>query len=253
MGRLDGRVAFITEAGRGIGLATAVRFAEEGARVCISDVDESSATVTTEQLSVRGLEAFAVEMDITDRFAVDSAMEETVSRYGKLDILVNNAGITRDNLIYKMTDEEWKTVMDVDLTGAFYCSRAAQRYMVDQNYGRIINVSSVSALGERGQANYSAATAGLQGFTKALAAELGRFGVTVNCVAPGFVETEITRATAARMGLDFEALSVAAIKDIPVGRIGEPEDVASSILFFALEEASFVSGQVLYVAGGPKE
>ena len=152
-----------------------------------------------------------------------------------------------------MTDEDWQTVMDVHLKGAFYCSRAAQKVMVEQKYGRIINISSTSALGNRGQANYSAAKAGLQGFTKTLAIELGKFGITVNAVAPGFIETEMTRATAARIGLDFGQFVEEVKKQIPVGRIGQPEDIAAALLFFASEEASFVNGQVLYVAGGPKD
>jgi 3-oxoacyl-[acyl-carrier protein] reductase len=160
--------------------------------------------------------------------------------------------VTRDNFLYKMSDADWKTVLDVHLTGAFLCSRAAQGPMVENGYGRIVNVSSVSALGNRGQANYSAAKAGLQGFTRTLAAELGRFGITANAVAPGFVETEMTRATAERMGVDWETFVAKRVKDIPVGRSGKPEDIAAAILFFASEEAGFVSGQVMYVAGGPR-
>jgi 3-oxoacyl-[acyl-carrier protein] reductase len=143
--------------------------------------------------------------------------------------------------------------MNVHLKGAFYCSRAAQKYMVEQKYGRIINISSTSALGNRGQANYSAAKAGLQGFTKTLAIELGKFGITCNAVAPGFIDTEMTRATAARIGVDFDKLLAEWAKEIPVGRVGKPEDIATACLFFASEEASYVNGQVLYVAGGPKD
>jgi 3-oxoacyl-[acyl-carrier protein] reductase len=170
-----------------------------------------------------------------------------------LDILVNNAGVTRDSLVYKMSDEDWRTVLNVHLTGTFFCSRAAQRHMVEGGYGRIVNVSSTSALGNRGQANYSAAKAGLQGFTKTLAIELGRYGITVNAVAPGFIETEMTRETASRLGFDFDEFVAERVKSIPVGRSGRPEDVAAAILYFASEEAAFVSGQVLYVAGGPRD
>src|SRR3712207_2222084 len=173
--------------------------------------------------------------------------------YGRLDILVNNAGVTRDNLSHKMTDEDWRTVLNVHLTGAFFCSRAAQRHMVEQGYGRIVNVSSTSALGNLGQANYAAAKAGVEGFTKTLAIELGRYGVTANAVAPGFIETEMTRETAARLGLDFEEFVEEMVQEIPASRAGWPEDVAAAILFFASEEASLVSGQVLYVAGGPRD
>lgn len=252
MGRLENRVAMITGASRGIGFAAARRFAREGARVCMADIDEEGLHRAEESLRGEGLEGFGLRVDVTDRAQVESAVEETVRRYGRLDILVNNAGVIRDNLLFKMSDEDWQTVMDVHLKGAFYCSRAAQRVMVGQKYGRIINISSTSALGNRGQANYSAAKAGLQGFTKTLAIELGKFGITVNAIAPGFIETEMTRATAARMGMNFEQFVEEVKKQIPVGRIGRPEDVAEALLFFASEEASFVNGQVLYVAGGPK-
>jgi len=252
MGRLENRVAMITGASRGIGFAAARRFAREGARVCMADIDEEGIRRAEESLRGEGLEVFGLRVDVTDRAQVESAVEETVRRYGRLDILVNNAGVIRDNLLFKMTDEDWQTVMDVHLKGAFYCSRAAQKVMVEQNYGRIINISSTSALGNRGQANYSAAKAGLQGFTKTLAIELGKFGITVNAVAPGFIETEMTRATAARIGVDFDQFVEEVTKQIPVGRIGQPEDIAAALLFFASEEASFVNGQVLYVAGGPK-
>jgi 3-oxoacyl-[acyl-carrier protein] reductase len=218
----------------------------------MTDIDEAGVHASAEELGKEGLTVFAVRVDVTDRSQVEAAVEETVKRYGRLDILVNNAGVIRDNLLFKMTDEDWETVMDVHLKGAFYCSRAAQKYMVEQRYGRIINISSTSALGNRGQANYSAAKAGLQGFTKTLAIELGKFGITCNAVAPGFIETEMTRATAARIGVDFDKLAEEWAKEIPVGRVGKPEDIATACLFFASEEASFVNGQVLYVAGGPK-
>ncbi len=253
MGRLEGRVALVTGAGRGIGRATATRFAREGARVCLADVEPNGAAEAAGALVDGGMDAFATRMDVTSRTEVESAVEATVERYGRLDILVNNAGVTRDNLFHKMADEEWRTVLNVHLTGAFLCSQAAQRHMVEQGYGRIVNVSSTSALGNRGQANYSAAKAGLHGLTKTLAIELGRHGVTVNAVAPGFIETEMTRETAARLGLDFEEFVEERVKDIPVGRGGWPEDVAAAILYLASEEASFVSGQVLYVAGGPRD
>ncbi|MBN2909495.1 3-oxoacyl-ACP reductase FabG [Polycladomyces sp. WAk] len=251
--RLKDRVAFITGAGRGIGKAIARRFAREGAKVCLTDIDEAGVYTSAEELEKEGLTVFAVRVDVTDRGQVEAAVEETVNRYGRLDILVNNAGVIRDNLLFKMSDEDWETVMNVHLKGAFYCSRAAQKYMVEQKYGRIINISSTSALGNRGQANYAAAKAGLQGFTKTLAIELGKFGITCNAVAPGFIDTEMTRATAARIGVDFDQLLEMWVKEIPVGRVGKPEDIATACLFFASEEASYVNGQVLYVAGGPKD
>jgi 3-oxoacyl-[acyl-carrier protein] reductase len=199
-----------------------------------------------------GMDAFATRMDVTSRTEVENVVARIMDRYGRLNVLVNNAGVTRDSLFYKMSDEDWRTVLNVHLTGAFFCSRAAQRHMVEGRYGRIVNVSSTSALGNRGQANYSAAKAGLQGFTKTLAVELGRYGITVNTVAPGFIETEMTRETASRLGFDFDDFVAERVKSIPVGRSGRPEDVAAAILYFACEEASFVSGQVLYVAGGPR-
>jgi 3-oxoacyl-[acyl-carrier protein] reductase len=220
--------------------------------MCLTDVDAPGAAEAVADLVDEGMDAFPMRMDVTSRTEVEGAVQRTVERYGRLDILVNNAGVTRDGLVYKMSDEDWRTVLNVHLTGAFFCSRAAQRYMVEGGYGRIVNVSSTSALGNRGQANYSAAKAGLQGFTKTLAIELGRYGITVNAVAPGFIETEMTRETASRLGLDFDAFVAERVKSIPVGRSGRPEDVAAAILYFASEEASFVSGQILYVAGGPK-
>ena len=242
----------VTGAGRGIGEATARRFAREGARVCLTDVGAEDVTTTARQLVEEGMDAFAVRVDVTSHSEVENAVSGVVNRYGRLDILVNNAGVTKDSLIYKMTDEDWRTVMNVHLTGTFFCSRAAQKYMVENNYGRIINVSSTSALGSRGQANYAAAKAGIQGFTKTLAVELGRYSITANAVAPGFIETEMTRDTAARLGVDFDDFVAQRVQSIPVGRSGWPEDVAAAILYFASEEASFVSGQVLYVAGGPR-
>ena len=243
----------VTGAGRGIGEATARRFAREGARVCLTDVGAEGVTTTARQLVEEGMDAFAVRVDVTSHSEVENAVSGVVNRYGRLDILVNNAGVTKDSLIFKMTDEDWRTVMNVHLTGTFFCSRAAQKYMVENNYGRIINVSSTSALGSRGQANYAAAKAGIQGFTKTLAVELGRYSITANAVAPGFIETEMTRDTAARLGVNFDDFVAQRVQSIPVGRSGWPEDVAAAILYFASEEASFVSGQVLYVAGGPRE
>ncbi|AHY45908.1 Dehydrogenases with different specificities (related to short-chain alcohol dehydrogenases) [Rubrobacter radiotolerans] len=253
MGRLEGRVALVTGASRGIGLAVAERFAREGARVCLTDTDGESASRAAAGLVDEGMDALGAKMDVTSRTEVESVFRRTVERYGTLDILVNNAGITRDNLLFRMTDEDWRSVLNVHLTGSFFCAREAQRYMVAGGYGRIVNLSSVSALGNRGQANYAAAKAGVQGFTKTLAVELGRYGITVNAVAPGFIETEMTRQTAERMGIPFEDFVAAAVEGIPAGRSGKPDDVASAVLFFASEESAFVNGQVLYVAGGPRD
>jgi 3-oxoacyl-[acyl-carrier protein] reductase len=167
-------------------------------------------------------------------------------------VLINSAGIIRDNLIFKMSTTDWDAVMDVHLRGAFLMTRAAQTHMTQAKWGRIINISSTSALGNRGQANYAAAKAGLIGFTKTLALELGKFGVTANAIAPGFVETDMTQASAARQGLDYEEWKLAAARDIPLGRIGTPEDIAAVASFLCREEAGYVSGQVIYVNGGAK-
>ncbi|GGN52308.1 MULTISPECIES: 3-oxoacyl-ACP reductase FabG [Oceanobacillus] len=252
-GRFDGRTAFITGGSRGIGKGIAQRFAEEGAKVGIIDINEAALSETMRELEEQGYEVFSKVVDVVNADEVEAAMKEFVTSFGSLDILVNNAGIIRDNLLFKMTDSDWEQVMDVHLKGTFYASRAAQKYMVDKKYGRIINVSSTSALGNRGQANYATAKAGLQGFTKTLAIELGKYGITVNAVAPGFIETEMTRETAERIGISFEEMVKFSVASIPVARSGKPADIANTVAFFADEQSSFVNGQVIYVAGGPKD
>lgn len=252
MKRLDGRVALVTGGSRGIGRATARRFAQEGARVGVMDIDATAVEEAAAALVEEGLDVFAIAGDVGDEEDITRAVDSTAERYGRLDILVNNAGVIRDNLIHKMTADDWDTVMRVHLRGSFLASRAAQRYMVEQQYGRILNLSSTSALGNRGQANYAAAKAGLQGFTKTLAIELGRFGITVNAVAPGFIVTEMTKATAERIGISFDEFMEARAKETPVRRVGQPEDIAAALLYLGSEEAGFVTGQVLYVAGGPR-
>ncbi len=252
MGRLDGRVAFVTGASRGIGAATAQRLAEEGARVALADIDTDGCEQVAAEISRLGSEALVLACDVADSAMVQDAVDKTAQQFGRLDILVNNAGVLRDNLLFKMSDEDWDTVVNVHLKGAFLCSRAAQKYMVQQKYGRIISMSSTSALGNRGQVNYSAVKAGLQGLTKTLAIELGPFGITANAVAPGFIDTEMTRSTARRQGLDPEQVIAQASKTIPVRRVGLPRDIANVICFLASDEAGFVNGQVIYVAGGPR-
>jgi 3-oxoacyl-[acyl-carrier protein] reductase len=194
----------------------------------------------------------AVGADVSDAEQVAAAVARVADELGAPTVLVNNAGVTRDNLLFRMTDADWDTVMAVHLRGSFLMSRAVQQHMVEARWGRIVNLSSTSALGNRGQANYSTAKAGLQGFTKTLAIELGRFGVTVNCIAPGFVVSDMTRATAARIGQDWDTYLAARAAQIPVGRAGQVEDIAHTVSFFVSEGASFVSGQVIYVAGGPR-
>ena len=252
MGRLEGRVAFVTGAGRGIGAATALRMAEEGARVALADVDTEGCAQVAHELSKVGSEGLVLYCNVADSAMVQDSVDKAASHFGRLDILVNNAGVLRDNLLFKMSEDDWDTVMNVHLKGAFLCSRAAQKYMVQQKYGRIVSLSSTSALGNRGQSNYSTAKAGLQGLTRTLAIELGPFGITANAVAPGFIDTEMTRSTARRQGLDPDAVIEQASKTIPVRRVGQPRDIANVIAFLASEDAGFLSGQVIYVAGGPR-
>jgi 3-oxoacyl-[acyl-carrier protein] reductase len=246
------RVAIVTGAARGIGAATALRLAQDGYAVGVLDLDESAGKGTVEAIEAAGGRALAVGANVCDSAAVDAAVERVAAELGAPTVLINNAGVTRDNMLFKMTEDDWDTVMNVHLRGAFLMSRAVQKHMIEAKWGRIVNLSSVSALGNRGQANYSAAKAGLQGFTKTLAIELGKFGVTANAIAPGFIETEMTRATAERMGVPFEDFIKGAASQIPVARVGQPEDIAHLVSFFVSEGAGFVSGQVVYAAGGPR-
>ncbi len=245
------RVAIVTGAARGIGAATARRLAADGAAVAVLDLDEAACAGPVKDITGAGGKAIAIGADVSDPGQVRQAVDRIAAELGDPAILVNNAGIIRDNLIFKMTDDDWDSVLGVHLKGAFNMTRAVQKYMVDQHYGRIVNLSSSSALGNRGQANYSAAKAGMQGFTKTLAIELGPFGITANSVAPGFIVTDMTAATAARVKMSFEDFQQAAASRIPVRRVGQPQDVANTIAFLVSEGAGFVSGQVIYVAGGP--
>ncbi|WP_333767912.1 3-oxoacyl-ACP reductase FabG [Streptomyces sp. IBSBF 2435] len=251
MSSTEQRVAIVTGAARGIGAATALRLAAEGRAVAVLDLDESACKDTVDTITAAGGRALAVGADVSDEDQVEAAVARVAAELGAPTVLVNNAGVLRDNLLFKMGAGDWDTVMNVHLRGAFLMTRAAQRHMVDAHFGRVVNLSSSSALGNRGQANYSAAKAGLQGFTKTLAIELGKFGVTANAVAPGFIATDMTAATAARVGMGFEDFKNAAASQIPVQRVGVPEDVAGAIAFFTGDDAGFISGQVLYVAGGP--
>ena len=247
------KVAIVTGAARGIGAAIAKRLADDGLAVAVLDLDAAACADTVAAIIEGGGKAIAVGADVSDEASVNAAVEKVVAELGAPTVVVNNAGVLRDNLLFKMSVDDWDTVMAVHLRGAFNVSKAAQKHMVDAGWGRIVNLSSTSALGNRGQANYSAAKAGMQGFTKTLAIELGKFGVTANAIAPGFIETDMTAATAARMGVDFDELKKASAAAIPVARTGKPEDIAHTASFFVSEGAGFVSGQVVYVAGGPKD
>jgi 3-oxoacyl-[acyl-carrier protein] reductase len=248
----DPRVAIVTGGARGIGAAVAKRLAEDGRAVAVLDLAEDATGDTVSAITDAGGLAIGVGADVADAAAVESAVAHVARELGAPTILVNNAGILRDNLIFRMTEDDWDQVVAVHLRGAFLMTRAVQRFQVEARWGRVVNLSSTSALGHRGQANYSAAKAGLQGFTKTLAIELGRYNVTANAIAPGFIATDMLRATAERLRVPFEEFLEGAAKEIPVGRVGQPEDVAAAAGFFCSDAASFVSGQVLYVAGGPK-
>ena len=241
MRRFQDKVALVTGGARGIGAATAARFAAEGAKVAVTDLDFEDG----------GPPALRIPCDVTKRDQVESAVAQTIEEFGGLDILVTCAGVVRDNLIHKLTDEDWDAVIDTHLRGTFLAVQAAQRHMVEQRSGKMVLISSISALGNRGQTNYSAAKAGIQGMTRTLAIELGPFGIHVNCVAPGFVVTRMTEQTAARLGLSFEELQEMAKKEIPLRRVGQPEDIAGVIAFLCSDDAGYVSGQVIYVRGGP--
>jgi 3-oxoacyl-[acyl-carrier protein] reductase len=251
MGKLDGRVAVVTGAGRGIGAAEAIKMAQEGASVAVLDLSAEAGQDTVAAIKKAGGEAVAIACDVSSAKQVGAAFEEVANRFGRIDVLVNNAGLLRDNLLFKMSEDDWDKVLDVHLKGSFLCSQAVQQYMVEQEYGRIIMTSSIVALGNKGQVNYSAAKAGLQAMARTLALELGRFNVTVNAVAPGWIETEMTKEAAERVGITMEDMKERFAKNIPLRRFGKPEDVANVVAFLASDDASYISGETIYVAGGP--
>jgi 3-oxoacyl-[acyl-carrier protein] reductase len=246
------RIAIVTGGARGIGAAVAKRLAADGLDVAVIDLDEQATAETVAAITATGRRAIGIGADVSQAGAVAGAVDRVVQELGAPTVLINNAGVLRDNLLFKMSDDDWDIVMNVHLRGSFLMSRAVQAHQVQAKWGRIVSMSSTSALGNRGQANYAAVKAGLQGFTKTLALELGRYNITVNAVAPGFIGTDMLRQTAERMHITYEQLLEGAAKEIPVGRTGEPDDVANAVSFFVDERSSFVSGQVLYVAGGPK-
>jgi 3-oxoacyl-[acyl-carrier protein] reductase len=247
------RVAVVTGAGRGIGAAVAARLADDGFAVALLDLDEAGVKQGAEAIVAKGGKAVGVALDVSDAEQVEVAVTRVADELGPPVVLINNAGITRDNLIFKMTEQDWDSVLGVHLKGSFLMTRAVQKHMTQEKWGRIVNLSSTSALGNRGQVNYSAAKAGMQGFTKTLAIELGRWNITANAIAPGFIETEMTAQTAERVGVPFEQFKEMAAKQIPVARVGQPEDIAHTASFLCSEGAGFVSGQVIYVAGGPRD
>ena len=251
MGRLDGRVAVVTGAGRGIGAAEAVRLAQDGANVAVLDLTEEAGRETVEAVKATGSEALAVGCDVSNAKEVTVAFEKIADHFGRIDILVNNAGVLRDNLLFKMSEDDWDTVIDVHLKGSFLCSRAAQEYMVEQEYGKIVFTSSIVALGNKGQVNYSAAKAGLQSMARTLALELGRYNINVNAVAPGWIETEMTKEAAERVGMSMEEMKERFARNIPLRRFGRVEDIANVVAFLVSDEASYISGETIYVAGGP--
>jgi len=251
MSEASQRVAVVTGGARGIGAGTARRLSADGLAIAVLDLKEGDCAATVDAITAAGGRALAVGADVSDADQVQAAVDKVAAELGPPAVLINNAGVIRDNMLYKMTVDDWDTVLGIHLRGSFLMSKACQKHMVDQRFGRIVNLSSSSALGNRGQANYSAAKAGLQGFTKTLAIELGQFGITANAVAPGFIATDMTAATAARIGIGFEDFQKAAAAGIPVRRVGTPDDVAHVISFLVSEGAGFVSGQVIYVAGGP--
>jgi len=250
MAGVQDRVAVVTGAAQGIGAEVARRLAHDGAKVAVLDLQRDAAQAVADEITAAGGQAIGLGADVSKRDQVQAAVDAVAGEFGGLHILVNNAGVIRDNMLFKMTDDDWTLVMEVHLRGAFLCSQIAQKHMVEAKYGRIISMSSTSATGNRGQANYSTAKMGLQGFTKTLAIELGPLGITANAIAPGFIETAMTAATAERIGTNIDAMREGVAATVPVRRGGVPADIANAVRFFAGEEAGYVTGQVLYVDGG---
>ncbi|GAB3147829.1 glucose 1-dehydrogenase [Microbispora hainanensis] len=252
MSRFTGKFAVVTGAARGIGAAIARRLAAEGAAVACVDLTADRCASIVDEIIVTGGRAVAFGCDVSDSAQVEALVPGVMAEFGQIDVLVNNAGLTRDNLLFRMSEEDWDKVVDVNLKSVFLMSRAVQKHMVEQRSGAIVNMSSRSALGNRGQANYSAAKAGIQGLTATMALELGPFGIRVNAVAPGYVATPMTEATAVRLGVTPEEHQATMAQAVPLRRVGQPTEIASVVAFFASDDASYVTGQTLYVNGGPR-
>jgi 3-oxoacyl-[acyl-carrier protein] reductase/2-hydroxycyclohexanecarboxyl-CoA dehydrogenase len=241
--RLKDKIAVVTGAGRGLGKGIALKLAREGAKVVVCDLLEENAQAVAAEIEKAGGKAIAVKADIANKPDVEAMFAAAVSQIGPIDILVNNAGINRDGVLHKMTDENWDKVIAVNLTGTFYCLRLAAQQMRERGYGRIVNVASMSWLGNFGQANYAASKAGVVGLTKTAARELARKGITVNAVCPGFIDTEMTRGVPEKI---WEIM----VDKIWSGKVGSPEDVGNVVAFLASDEASYVTGEVINVSGG---
>ena len=246
-----GRVALVTGASQGLGAAVARRLASDGNTVVLVARRAAETEGVAESIRSSGATAVAMTGDVTAAADMDAVVARTVASFGSLDILVSNAGVTRDALIHRMTDEDWSTVIATHLTGAFNAIRAAQRPMVERGYGRIVLIGSTSSAGWRGQTNYSAAKAGMHGMARTLAIELGRFGITVNVVSPGHIDSELTRGTASRLDIPYEQMAQSRIDSNSIKRVGSPDDVANAVSFFAGERAGYVTGQILNVSGRP--
>ncbi|MBP7764411.1 MAG: 3-oxoacyl-ACP reductase FabG [Deltaproteobacteria bacterium] len=247
--RLKDKVAIVTGSGRGIGEGIVMRFAEEGAKIVVNDVNEADAANVVNQVKAKGGQAVAVLGSVSDRATVQKMVDTAVKEFGTLDIIVNNAGITRDVMLHKMTDDQWNAVIDVNLTGVFYGIQCAARYMREKGYGKIVNISSTSALGNAGQLNYSATKAGVIGMTKTAAKELGAKGVNVNAIAPGMIWTDMMKSMPPDVIKQMDAMLPFIV---PMNRKGSPQDIANLALFLASDESSFITGQVIFCDGGMK-
>lgn len=244
------RTAVVTGAARGIGAAVARRLGADGFQVAVLDLEAAAGEPLVAELQDGGVRAISLGADVADEASVTAAVARCAEELGPPAVLVNNAGIIRDDLLFKMSTGDWDAVIGVHLRGAFLMARACQAFMVEQRWGRIISMSSISAHGNRGQANYSAAKAGLEGLTRTLALELGPFGITANAIAPGYIETDMIRQTAERIGEPYDEFVARIAAGVPVRRMGRPDDIAAAVAFFAGEGAGFVTGQTLVVAGG---